>query len=278
MIADAPFGAYPTTRLQERLRALARRLPRGYLGKKAASALLGPAGGRARRAFDVELFGGARARLHPYDNICEKRVYLTPQFWDPEERAALARAIAAHRGDEFFFVDVGANVGLYTLFALAEARRRGLGLRSLCIEPDAEMRRRLLFNAEASGARDAILVAPYAVAEAEGRVRFAVNDKSRGMSRLSEAGATEIEARALSRILADSFYPRIDAMKIDIEGGEGAALAPYFAAADAPRPAMIILETSHAGPGRDVAALLRSAGYRIALETPLNSVFERTGE
>lgn len=272
---EAPFGAYRTNAFQERVRAFARRLPRGYVAKKAASALLGPAGGRNGAALDVEIFGGARARLHPYDNICEKRVFLTPQFWDPDERAALARAIAAHGGEDFRFVDVGANVGLYTLFALAEARRRGVALRSLCIEPDAEMRRRLAFNVKASGADAEVRVAPYAVSDADRRARFSVNAKSRGMSRLAEAGETEIEARALARLVAESGFARVDAMKIDIEGGERAALAPYFAAPDAPRPALIILETSHAAPEGGAADLVVAAGYRTLLQTPLNSVFAR---
>lgn len=272
---EAPFGAFRTTPFEEGLRRFAGGLPRLHLLRKAATALLGPAGGRPGRAFDVEIFGGARARLHPYDNICEKRVYLTPQYWDPEERAALARAIALHRGGDFHFVDVGANVGLYSLFALAEARRAGVRLKALAIEPDAEMRRRLAFNIAASTAASEISVAPYAVAGRDGRARFAVNAASRGMSRLADSGETEVEARTLARIVQECGFSRIDAMKLDIEGAEAAALAPYLADAATPRPAIVILETSHAGHDGGGAALLAAAGYRAVLETRLNSVFAR---
>jgi FkbM family methyltransferase len=269
------FGAYAPSAAQERLRAIGHRLPANYIGRKTASMLLGLAGGRARRVYDVAVFDSQKARLHPYDNICEKRVFLTPQFWDPEERAALARAIARHSGSEFYFVDIGANVGLYSLFALAEARRRGVSLRSLCIEPDDEMRRRLAFNVMASGAEAAICIAPYAVAGKDGRARFSVNAQSRGMSRLKAGGETEIEARALAGLVRESGFARVDAMKIDIEGGENAALAPYFAASGAPRPAMIILETTHDGPECAAADLVIAAGYRTLIKTPLNSVLER---
>ena len=96
-----PFGALSPSPAQERVRALARRLPANWCGRKAASLLLGPAGGRSRRAFDVMAFGSQKARLHPYDNICEKRVFLTPQLWDPAERAFLGDVISTFGGRTF---------------------------------------------------------------------------------------------------------------------------------------------------------------------------------
>ncbi|MBY0420818.1 MAG: hypothetical protein K2Q06_00845, partial [Parvularculaceae bacterium] len=136
---------------EDRARRWAHRLPANYFGKKAASLLLGPAGGRAPRAFDVEVFDGARARLHPFDNICEKRVYLSPQLWDAAERAALETEIKSADAGVFHFVDVGANAGLYTLFVHAAAARANKSARALCVEPDVEMRRRLNFNLAATG-------------------------------------------------------------------------------------------------------------------------------
>jgi FkbM family methyltransferase len=271
-----PFGAMRPSAFNERIRALARRLPRNYLGRKLASLLLGLAGGRAKRAYDVEIFGVQRARLHPFDNICEKRVYLTPQLWDPEERALLAGRVAAHAGEEFIFADVGANVGLYTLFARAEAQRAGKAFRGFCVEADPEMRARLAFNIEASGAQDEVEILPYAATATEGPVRFSVNRQSRGMSRIAEAGEIEVEGRTLARTLAEA--PRIDAMKIDIEGHEFAVLDAFFwTASQALWPAAIIMEISHEDPAAPVRALVESKGYRCALETGLNAVFVRDG-
>ncbi len=119
----AVFGALAPSFLQKRMRAIGHKLPPNYFGRKAASILLGPAGGRSRRALDVTVFASQRARLHPSDNICEKRVYLTPQLWDRAERALLGDIISNFGGRTFRFADIGANVGLYTLFARAEALR-----------------------------------------------------------------------------------------------------------------------------------------------------------
>lgn len=276
MSESPPFGALAPTPAQQRARSLARRLPANWLGRKAASLLLGPAGGRKRRAYDVDIFDGQRARLHPADNISEKRVYLTPQLWDGAERAALAAAIAAHGDGVFRFMDIGANAGLYTLFARACARRAGLAFRALCVEPDPEMRDRLAFNAQASGAAGDIRLLPYAAAGEDGPLRFAVNAASRGLSHLDAAGGLNVEGRTILSMLteaAETDAPRLDAMKIDIEGHEYPALEAFLR--DAPRalwPRLILCETAHESPARSAKALLVAAGYSEVLQTKRNFV------
>lgn len=267
-----PFGALRPSSHQERIRAIGRRLPQNYFGRKAASLLLGAAGGRARRAYDVEVFGSQKARLHPFDNICEKRIYLTPQHWDAEERALLAARIAAHDKENFIFADIGANVGLYTLFARAEALRAGKRIRSICVEPDPEMRARLSFNIAASGAGDDVSILPFAATNRGGALRFSVNRGSRGMSRIDTRGDIEIEGRTLASLLSGA--PRLDAMKIDIEGHEYETLTAFFSSA--PRallPRTLIMEISHETAERSATALALGEGYRVALKTGLNAVF-----
>lgn len=272
----APFGRFAPSPRQEFFRRLAKRLPSNGFGRKAASLLLGPAGGRSRRPYDVAVFGAQRARLHPYDNICEKRVFLAPQLWDPCERAALAEAIAAHADESFAFLDVGANAGLYTLFVRSECARRGLRLRGLAVEPDPEMRRRLRFNLAVSGAGGDVEIADCAAGAAAGEAKFAPNRRSRGLGRLDPEGEFEVAVRPLADIVADAGWRGIDAMKIDIEGGEHAVLAAFFAAAPIARwPRLLLLETSHEGPARAATALCRSNGYEVRLQTKMNAVLAR---
>ena len=85
----------------------------------------------------------AKLRVHPEDNVCEKRVLFTPQFFDPVELQVLAAAIR----DGFTFVDLGANVGVYSLFVAGLAGRKA---RILAVEPQPEIYRRLAFNVAAN--------------------------------------------------------------------------------------------------------------------------------
>ncbi|MDJ0931990.1 hypothetical protein [Breoghania sp.] len=80
-------------------------------------------------------------RLYPFANVCERRVLFTPQFFDAEERALLAD----HIRDDMIFVDVGANVGIYSLFVAGlvgpEARIIAVELQPLALRPaDAQYR------------------------------------------------------------------------------------------------------------------------------------------
>ena len=83
---------------------------------------------------DVERWG-LRLRLHPRHNGCEKGLLFTPRLYEAPERAALAARIEAVRagGRPFVFVDIGANVGLFSFFVASLA---GSDATILAIEPD----------------------------------------------------------------------------------------------------------------------------------------------
>ena len=129
-----PYGALAPGRLDRAVIALTSRLPANWLGLRLAILLRRlvtmrlPAG-----ALDVERWG-LRLRLHPLDNGCEKGLLFTPQMFEPEERAELAREIARKPpGAPFVFVDVGGNVGLFSLFVAAESKGRA---RIVAFEPE----------------------------------------------------------------------------------------------------------------------------------------------
>lgn len=273
------FGALAPSPFQERMRSAGHRLPTNGFGRKAASLLLGPAGARSRRAYDVTVFGSQKARLHPYDNICEKRVYLTPQLWDRDERTLLGDLISGFDGRTFRFVDVGANVGLYTLFVRSEALKAGAALQAVCVEADPEMAARLRFNLAASAAEADVSVFECAASDQEAQVRFAVDRRSRGLSRIDDVGELNVRARPLLSILREAEIALVDAMKIDVEGHELPVLRAFLQ--DAPpalRPRLVILETAHAGDGPTAEEALVAAGYALRFRTRRNAVLVRTDQ
>ena len=271
--SEPPFGAFATSARQDVFRRLAHHLPANYLGRRFASLLLGPAGGRAHRPWDVCVFGDQKARLHPYDNICEKRVYATPQLWDLRERNALARHIANAPDTDYYFVDVGANVGLYTLFANAISIQNQKALHAICIEPDPAIRARLAFNRIASSAQDNMTILPYAATDREETIAFSANARSRGMGKIDENGDVVVEGLPLCEMVQKKApIPRIDAMKIDIEGHEFKALSAFFT--DAPTtiwPKFLILEIGQDHNDGNALALCRDAGYTVLFTTRMNA-------
>ncbi len=132
------------------------------------------------------------------------------------ERPMVEELTGALRPGDVFF-DVGAFVGPYTLLA---SRRVGPDGRVVAFEPDARARSLLQRNIEANGATN-VTVLPVALGDHEGTVRFAASGDSVG--HIASDGEVEVEMATLDGICARlGFEPTV--MKVDIEGGEAAAL------------------------------------------------------
>src|SRR3954452_13254755 len=108
----SPFGSFAATSWTQRLLGLPRKCSTSWAGKRKAFFLRGLAvRALAGRPLDVEALG-ARMRLYPYNNVCEKRILFTPQYFDEAERELIHSRIRP----DFVFIDIGANIGGYTLF------------------------------------------------------------------------------------------------------------------------------------------------------------------
>lgn len=210
--------------------------------------------------FDVEI-EGLRWRLWIGDNLTEQRLLERGLH---KNKVGLS-LIMDRLGPGDVFVDIGANCGLFSVFA---AKTVGASGRVLAVEPQPEMARRLRFNAAANGF-DQITLEETAIGEGEGEASLNVKDGQFGLSSLhtdmavAGASAVSVPVRPLLAIVQDAGLPRIDALKIDIEGFEDRALAPFIATA--PRtlfPKRIFMETTHAARwGVDLLGALRGAGY-----------------
>ncbi|CAN5141171.1 FkbM family methyltransferase [soil metagenome] len=221
---------------------------------------------------DVPIFAGLHARLYPTTNRCEKRMFVGERTWDAEERAALGKALAASRPDRsFVFVDGGANVGMYTLSMLSEARKAGRAVKAIAIEPDPTNLGRLRDNLAASAAHEAS-VAPYALGAERGVAMIESEQTNRGEVRVSDKGTVEVALMPLAEILAEAGVDYVDALKLDIEGYELPVLTAFFAkAAKALWPRLILLEVQKHGETPAYDLCLKS-GYELAERTRLNAL------
>lgn len=278
-----PFGTFSPTPFQAWARGMANSAKtRNLIGKQRVSAFYRLAGGKKPAAiYDVEVFDTEKARLHPTDNVCEHRVFSAPQFWDPEERKLLNDHIAEHGASgnnrPFVFLDVGANVGLYSLSAHAGARKKSVPIHIIAVEPEPLLRDRLEFNFAASDVNKASIL-PFAATETHQTLSLFTHDHDRGKNSLyGEGKAVEVEGRPLSQMLSEIEIEHVDALKIDIEGAEIPALKGLFAAPQASWPRMICAETK-GHTQDDPAAFCISQGYEVILRTDMNAVMRRNPE
>lgn len=274
--AAPPFGACAPGAVALALRAAAMAAGPGKPGRMLRSLVARLTGGRSGQPVDLVVFGDQRARLRPVGNLSEKRVHAGDRWWEARERAFIAQRLRAHSGAQpFVFFDVGANAGLYTLAARAEARAAGRTLRAVLIEPQPEMLARLRFNLAASGATGAeALTLPWAVTAARGTVSLGGAHGNLGAVGVTGEGpgALSVEGRPLIDALGAADVSAIDLMKIDIEGHETAALTPFFDAAPrAAWPRAVIIESRDAGPS-DGLSLCLARGYRLSDRSRMNAM------
>ena len=126
------------------------------------------------------------------------------------------------------FVDVGANMGLYTLFA---ARKVGEQGQVLAIEPSSRECERLLRNLQANSVSNVRLVRKAvsdSSAEAELLVAADVRSGHNTLGAFSYdtplAIKEKVRTERLDAIVAEEGLARVDVIKMDVEGAEVRAL------------------------------------------------------
>lgn len=277
------FGSLAPGCLDRLVIALTSRLPDNWLGLRLAIMLRRittmrleyPAG-----ALDVVRWG-MRLRLHPRDNGCEKNLLFTPQMYESTEFAILAALIdkATAKNDAFVFVDVGANVGLFSFFVAARAGGRA---RILAVEPEPENLERLGFNIQANPGVP-ISPAPIALGDEAGEFAIEIDSRDRGGTRTrsinegpASADEPHVEARTLLQLARDENISAIDAIKIDVEGAENIILTPFFR--DAPKslwPRLLLMEDARDSRTAGLLKFLAAKGFVIKARTKLNVILLR---
>lgn len=270
--SEPSFGTYQPTSFQAGLIALGRRLPPTRLGKRMASFIRSAMRRLRSDPLDLDVLG-QKMRLHAGNNACEKRLIVTPQFFDPDELAFLKSRLHP----DFTFLDIGSNVGAYSVFV---AKNAGPGAKVVAVDPNAIVLRRLSFNAVANGLSN-IEAVQAAVADAEGEMDFALEESNMGgsslqLDRAARGGKTivRVPVRTLRGLVADAGFKHVDAIKIDVEGFEDKVLIPYFRSAPhSLYPKAVILEANVDSWHGDLMGELARAGYRTSGELAHNGIF-----
>ncbi len=212
-------------------------------------------------------------RLDPRKNITEKRLLLSPSRFELEERLALAQDLK--QGD--IFVDVGANIGAYSLWV---ANIVGASGQVVSVEPQPAVLARLRANVELNPNFN-VKIFPCGAGPRDGRMLLSVGSSNEGgASMATELGggkSVEVSIRPLFDLVTEAGINHINAMKIDIEGFEDQALIPFFDMAPPNLwPKLLILERSEKDWAGDLLGTLESVGYVARFSTKRNYVMALT--
>jgi FkbM family methyltransferase len=266
--SPAPWGSFPMPDALSGPVSWCRRMPANWFGQRLALALRHHAKRTCVGPLDVEALG-VRLRLHPEDNFCENRLLFMPQYYDPQEFAFLGRVL----GPTSCFVDIGANVGIYSLMAAKRCAPLG---RVLAVEPDPVTFSRLVTNLALNDLAQ-VQARQLAVGARPGVLHLHRHARNRGQNELRAdgSGTTEtVAVQTLAALLADADCEAPDVMKMDIEGMEEEVLKVFFAEAPtASRPVHLIIEEKAGAPRASLRAQLTAAGYRKVEQTRTNGIW-----
>lgn len=277
----APFGSYSPAPVLNRLLAICHRDTGPRSSRILAPVLRKIMTRLTPLPIDVSV-GGLNLRCQLNDNYSEKKFVFTPWRYDLPER----RLLRDHLPANGVFLDIGANIGLYTLTAMQVIGADG---RILAFEPNPATRQRLLFNIAANSPRanaSTPTVLDIGVADRESQFVLQLDSSNLGASSISDNNRSRlnqadprrtdviIHCKPLLSILQDQQINHIDVIKIDIEGAEDKAMGPYLRSApDALLARLVIIENSPELWQEDIFALLKQRGYQRILHNRMNSAF-----
>ena len=175
---------------------------------------------------EVDL-GGYLVAVHRLDPDFGNHIF---QHREYEEHVRKALRENVHEGDTF--VDIGTNVGVMSLLA---GKIVGPNGRVIAIEPEPA-NLQMLYRGIVINKLSNVEVWPFAASN--GRNIFSLGGLSNGHIEDATAGGKLAQSVVLDDLLGD--LPRLDCVKIDIEGHEPAATEGFWKNLTKHRPALIV--------------------------------------
>lgn len=235
-----PFGTYALKGYKKTFLNIAQKLDRSWLNFRLAMIMRKLVIQNKIQIIDAEIMG-IKGRFYPLQNLGDRFILFLPQYFDYVEFELLAKYL---KHDDVF-LDIGANTGMYSLWALKFIKAKG---NILSIEPNPKTFECLSYNIGLNDKKGVVVPLNIGVADKETSFQLYVDPNNLGGATIFDAPAhyqkVEIRCQDLKTILDSQQIKKVDAIKIDIEGAEALALNKFFE--DAPKslyPKLIIIES-----------------------------------
>lgn len=216
-------------------------------------------------------YNGLKLRLSPFGNTIESKILLSSKIREEIELNEVKKVVR-NRG---VFIDVGANIGYYSLFAAKFGAKK-----IISFEPNPTLSNRFKENIEFNQFQEIITVFEYALGDKRGNARLNLNKNDLGSSSLLKNNLStdfiNVEVYSLIEILETKGIKQIDALKIDVEGFEDKIMKPFFESSNQKLyPKIVIIEDS----GQDqwewnVISWMLQNGYKFVNRSKSNLILK----
>ena len=187
------------------------------------------------------------------------------QVWEP----VLTKLVLDTLREGDTFIDIGANIGYYSLLAARKVGARG---RVVAFEPEPRAFSFLEHNVQANGFSN-VVVEQKAVSNTPGVLQLYVSTGNLGDHRIFPAAerrqTVEVEAVSLDEYLNQAGAARVDFIKIDTQGAESLILEGMRGTLRRHRNARVILEfwphglRAAGSSGAQLLLQIRGLGFQI---------------
>ena len=265
---NSKFGFYKPNTLVSIIIFITRSIGSTWLSKRIIFLLRRIAIIFSKNCIDTTLFN-SNLRMYTKGNVSEKRALFSPQIFEEEER----NFIAEKAEDNSIFIDIGANIGLYS-FSIANTYKKYKNTKIYSIEPHPDLFKRLSFNVSLN--KD-IPIYPREIAlmDKSGQFNLSTPEENLGQGVISKKGKNLVTAKNLLGFINDEGIKKISAMKIDVEGNEEKIIIPFLKDAnDEQLPTIIVIENNQELWKNDLIKLLEEKGYIIQKKTRMNYILK----
>jgi FkbM family methyltransferase len=215
------------------------------------------------------IYHGVKFRLYPHNNTIESKIFVSSRLREGKELDVISGFIK----NGGTFLDIGANIGYYSLMAANLGATKIIG-----VEPNPIVLDRFKANIKFNGFERQIKTFQIGIGEKQGALDLRLSQADMGGSSILNttlnSDKIKIKIIPLSELLKKQGVTKVDVLKIDIEGFEDKALFPYFETLDKKHyPRLIIMEdSSQKDWNGNILEWLLSNGYRVLARTRGNII------
>ena len=217
------------------------------------------------------IYNGLKIRLSPFGNTIESKILLSSKIREEIELNEVKKAVIS----EGTFIDVGANVGYYSLFAAKFGATK-----IISFEPNPVLCERFKKNIELNKFEKKIDLFECALGNKRGNTRLYLNKNDIGSSSLLKnslfTNFINVEVFSLIEILNTKDIKKIDVLKIDVEGFEDKIMKPFFEKSNKKLyPKIMIIEDSGKAEWKwDLISWMYKHGYKLVNRTKSNLILK----